>query len=79
MNVKDRMLERIRDRALEEARYLAGEFARAASEEREAILAGLEFERWLAQAADEALEDPSGDGWSESESGSDRSPTTTRR
>ena len=33
-----------------EAAHLAGEFARAASEEREEILAALEFEQWLAQA-----------------------------
>ena len=58
MNVKDLMLRRVRDRALEEARQLAGEFARAASEDREAILAGLEYERWLAEAAEEAAQDP---------------------
>ena len=46
---KDPILREVETRALEEARYLAGEFARAASEEREAILAGFEFEQWLAQ------------------------------
>ena len=50
MNVKDLILRKVRERALEEAGFLAGEFARAASEEKEAILAGLEFEKWLAEA-----------------------------
>ena len=58
MNVKDVILMRIRKRAVAEAEFLAGEFARAASGEREAILAGLEFEKWLAEACDEAAEDP---------------------
>jgi len=56
MNVKDLILRKVRERALEEAEFLAGEFARAASEEKEAILAGLEFEKWLAEACDDALE-----------------------
>ena len=56
MNVKDVILKRIRNRAIEEAEHLAGEFARAASEEKEAILAGLEFEKWLAEACQEAGE-----------------------
>ena len=56
MNVKDLILRRIRERAIEEAEHLAGEFARAASEEKEAILAGLEFEKWLAEACDDAVD-----------------------
>ena len=44
---KEHMLRLVEARALQEAEYLAGEFARAASEEREAILAALEFEQWL--------------------------------
>jgi len=55
MNPKDLMLERIRQRALEEARFLAGEFARAASEEKEEILAHLEFERWMADSCGDVL------------------------
>ena len=47
---KDVMLDAVRRKAEAEAAYLAGEFARAASEEKEAILAALEFEQWLAQA-----------------------------
>ena len=52
---KDKILEQIRQRALREARQLAGQFARAASEDREAILASLEFEQWLAEASGEFL------------------------
>ena len=48
--MKDIMLEAARRRAEVEAAHLAGEFARAASEEREALLAALEFEQWLAEA-----------------------------
>ena len=55
MNVKDLILRKMRERALEEAEFLAGEFARAASEEKEAIMAGLEFEKWLAEACLDAL------------------------
>ena len=47
---KDAMLDAVRRKAEAEAAYLAGEFARAASDEKEAILAALEFEQWLAQA-----------------------------
>ena len=57
MNVKDLILRKARQRALEEAEFLAGEFARAASEEKEAILAALEFEKWLAEACSDALPD----------------------
>jgi hypothetical protein len=46
---KDIVLARIRVRAEAEAGYLAGEFVRAASEQREAILAALEFEKQLAE------------------------------
>jgi len=50
---KDERIREIRVRAEREAAYLAGEFARAASEEREAILAALEEEKWLAQTCRE--------------------------
>jgi hypothetical protein len=45
---KNRMLAEIEARSLREAEYLAGEFLRAAVEEKEAILAGLEYEKSLA-------------------------------
>jgi len=57
MNVKDLILRKARQRALEEAEFLAGEFARAASEEKEAILAALEFEKWLVEACSDTLPD----------------------
>ena len=48
--MKDIMLEAVRRRSEQEAARLAGEFERAAAEDREAVLAALEFEEWLAQA-----------------------------
>ena len=47
---KDILIEIIQCKAEQEAAFLAGEFARAASEEKEEILAVLEFEKWLAQS-----------------------------
>jgi len=47
--VKEVMLEVVRHRAEAEARRLSREFVRAASEDKEAILAALEFEKWLAE------------------------------
>ena len=47
--VKEVMLEVVRHRAEAEARRLSCEFVRAASEDKEAILAALEFEKWLAE------------------------------
>ena len=56
MNVKDIIVRRIRDRAVSRAGVLAGELARAKSEDKEAILAGLEFEKWLAEACEDAVD-----------------------
>ena len=58
MNVKDVILRRIQRQAEAQARILAGEFARAASQDKEAILAELEFEKWLAEACQEATAAP---------------------
>lgn len=49
-SVKHQMLAIIKARAEREARILAEEFERAAAEDRDAILAGLEFEQWLAES-----------------------------
>ena len=46
---KDILIETLRLRSQQKLAHLAGEFARAASEDREAILAAMEFERWLAE------------------------------
>ena len=48
--VKDMLLAAVGRRAEREAARLAGEFARAAAEEKEAILAALEFEQWFSQS-----------------------------
>ena len=58
---KDDLLREIETEALHEAEFLAGEFARAAVADREAILAGLEFERWLAMSCREARRGKLGD------------------
>jgi len=46
---KDQMIRLIQYKAEQDAAELAGEFARAASEDREEILAALQFEKWLAE------------------------------
>ncbi len=48
--VKDMLLAAVARRAEREAARLAGELARAAAEDREAILAALEFEQWFSQS-----------------------------
>ena len=58
MSKKDILLEQIRRKSQREAARLAGEFARAASEEKEAILAALEIEKWLAESCAECLDSP---------------------
>ena len=55
-NEKDILLEAIRQRSEREASHLATEFARAASEEKEGILAELELERWVAQSCEICLD-----------------------
>ena len=55
---KDNIVRSIRARALREAKQLAGEFARAASDDKEAILAELEAERWMVECCDDALDEP---------------------
>ena len=54
-DIRNAMLALIAARAEREARALASEFARAAEEERESILAALEFERWLAESSLDCL------------------------
>ena len=58
LNQKDILVERIRRKSEREAARLAGEFARAASEEKEEILAALEFEKWLAETCAVCLDSP---------------------
>jgi len=54
--LKDQRIRLIQYKAEQDAAELAGEFARAASEEREEILAALEFEKWLAETCAVCLE-----------------------
>jgi len=53
--LRDQILQSVRHSAARQAAHLAGEYVRARPEEREAILAGLDFERWLAEACQECL------------------------
>ena len=55
MNSKNVILDHIRHSAEKEARILSRQFARAASEQREELLAALEIEKWLAQSCDDCL------------------------
>ncbi len=52
---KDILLDAIRRKSEREASRLASEFAWAASEEKEAILAALQLERWLTDSCRECL------------------------
>jgi hypothetical protein len=54
--LKDQKIRLIQYKAEQDAAELAGEFARAASEEKEDILAALEFEKWLAETCAVCLE-----------------------
>ena len=55
-SIKDQKLKIIWAKAEQEARHLAGEFARTTSEERESLLTALELEQWLAQSCAQYLE-----------------------
>ena len=57
--LKDQMLRLIQHDAARKASEFAGQFVRAAPEEKEAILAGIDFERWLAETCEECLQKPS--------------------
>jgi hypothetical protein len=54
--LKDQIIALIQYKAEQDAAELAGEFARTASEEKEEILAALEFEKWLAETCAVCLE-----------------------
>ena len=54
---KDRIIRLIRARAESEVEKLAGDFARSASADKEAILAALKIERWLAESCTDALDE----------------------
>lgn len=54
--LKDRMVRLIQQDAAEKMAGFAAEMIHAAPEEKEQILAGLEFERWLEQTCRECLD-----------------------
>jgi hypothetical protein len=51
--LKDQIVQTIGNNAAQRVSILAGQFTRSVPEEKEAILAGLEFERWLAESCEE--------------------------
>ena len=54
-NLKDEMLWLIRHNATQKIAALANQFVRANPEEKEALQAGIDFERWLAETSLECL------------------------
>lgn len=53
--LKDRIIRLIEQNAAKKVSDLSGEYVRAESEEKEAIQAGIEIERWLAESCRECL------------------------
>jgi len=53
--LKDQMVQLIQHDAARKVAGFAGQSIRAAPEEKEQILAGLDFERWLEQTCQECL------------------------
>jgi hypothetical protein len=56
IELKDQMLRAVGRNANKKVGELAGKFVHAAPQEKEAILAGIDFERWLADTCQESLE-----------------------
>jgi len=56
--LKNQMLRAIANNAATKVSTLTGEFVHAAPQEKEAILAGIDFERWLAETCEECLSNP---------------------
>jgi len=56
--LKEQMLRLIEKGAAAKAADFASQLARAAPAKKEQILAGLEFERWLAEMCEECLQKP---------------------
>ena len=58
-NIRAVFIENIEERAYRRIGQLAGELIRAKSEEKEVVLAELQFERWLADSCRQCLESKS--------------------
>ena len=54
--IKDQILRVIQNNAAQKVAALAGQYVRSKPQEKEAILAGLDFERWLKECCRECLE-----------------------
>ncbi|MCJ7655253.1 MAG: hypothetical protein MUO97_08170 [Dehalococcoidia bacterium] len=57
-DLKNRLLLVIAANSVRKTKQLANQFAHAKPEEREAIQAGLEFKRWLAETCQECMDYP---------------------
>jgi hypothetical protein len=57
-DLKDQVVRLVQRRAAENAAALAGELVQATPDEKAAIRAGLDFERWLAETCAECLDPP---------------------
>jgi hypothetical protein len=55
LKLKDQMVQIIGQNAVDKTTELAGRFVHAPAKEKEAILAGIDFERWLAETCQECL------------------------
>jgi len=53
--LKDQILQLIQHNAAEKVAVLAGQYVRVKPQEREAIQAGIEIERWLSETARQCL------------------------
>ena len=53
--LKDRIIRLIEQNAAKKVSDLSGKYARAKSEEKEAIQAGIELERWVSESCRECL------------------------
>jgi len=54
--LKDRIVRLIEQNAAKKASELSGEYIRAKPDEKEAIQAGIDVERWLSESCQECLE-----------------------
>jgi len=54
--LKDKILRLIQQNSIKRAGKLSREYLRAKPEEKEAIVAGIQFEKWMAEVCDLCLE-----------------------
>ena len=54
-DMKDLLIRKIENRAYRRIGQLAGELVRARSQEKEVVLAELQYERWVAESCRECL------------------------